>query len=529
MLHGHNLIGIEESAEGKETFQSFSTIQGTYLDGKFHIATNNEIEAAIAKAVAAFSVYSKQSFVERAIFLETIAAEILQLGDALLERAHLESGLPLARLTGERDRTMNQLKLFAILLREGSWADAVIDTAIPDRQPLPRADLRRILQPLGPVAVFAASNFPFAFSTAGGDTASALASGCPVIVKAHSAHAGTNELMARAIKRAAEKTGMPDGVFSSLNGEGATLGQQLAAHPAIKAIGFTGSYRAGMALYETVTQKRKAPIPLYAEMSSINPVVLLPETLALKTTAIATTLAGSITLGVGQFCTNPGLIFVIHSKATEAFIELMVAALSAAAPGTMLNQAICKSYYADRNQLIQTQGVKLIFKGEELLNEYKGTPALFSVSATDFIANPKLQNEVFGPASLVVLCNDKMQLENALATMHGQLTGSIFGSNDELMRYTAVVQILQEKTGRVIFNSAPTGVEVCHAMVHGGPFPATTDSRTTSVGTEAIRRFVRPVCYQDCPEPLLPLYLQNKNHAGIMRKINGNYNRESIV
>lgn len=529
MLHGHNLIGIEQSAKGTDTFQSFSTVQGTFLPGHFHIATNNEIEAAIAKAVAAFSVYSKQSFEERAIFLETIAAEILQLGDYLLERAHLESGLPMARLTGERDRTMNQLKLFALLLRDGSWADAVIDTAIPDRQPLPRADLRRILQPLGPVVVFAASNFPFAFSTAGGDTASALASGCPVIVKAHSAHAGTNELMATAIKRAVEKTGMPDGVFSSLNGEGATIGQRLAADPAIKAIGFTGSYRAGMALYETVTQKREAPIPLYAEMSSINPVVLLPETLALKTAAIATTLAGSITLGVGQFCTNPGLIFVIQSKATEAFIELMVAALSAAAPGTMLNQSICKSYYADRNQLMQTQGVKLVFKGAELQNEYKGTPALFIVGANEFIANPNLQNEVFGPTSLVVLCNDKMQLENALKQMHGQLTGSVFGSNEELMRYNSVVQILQEKTGRIIFNSAPTGVEVCHAMVHGGPFPATTDSRTTSVGTEAIKRFVRPVCYQDCPESLLPLYLQNTNHAGIMRKINGNYSRESIL
>ncbi|WP_439504288.1 aldehyde dehydrogenase (NADP(+)) [Sediminibacterium sp.] len=528
MLHGHNLIGFEESAKGKETFQSFSTVQGSFLPDQFHIATNNEIEAAIAKAVAAFGIYSKLSFAERAVFLETIAEEILQLGDDLLERAHLESGLPLARLTGERDRTMNQLKLFASLLREGSWADAVIDTAMPDRQPLPRADLRRILQPLGPVTVFAASNFPFAFSTAGGDTASALASGCPVIVKAHSAHAGTNELMATAIKRAAEKTGMPDGVFSSLNGEGATLGQRLAVDPSIKAIGFTGSYRAGMALYETVTQKRKAPIPLYAEMSSINPVVLLPETLALKTAAIANTLAGSITLGVGQFCTNPGLILVIKSKATEAFIELMTASLSAVVAGTMLNDSICKAYYTDRNKLINNQQVQIIFKGTELANEYKGTPALFSVTAKEFIANPALQNEVFGPSSLVVICDDKMQLETALTQLHGQLTGTVFGSNEELLRYTTVVQLLQEKTGRVIFNSAPTGVEVCHAMVHGGPFPATTDSRTTSVGTEAIRRFVRPVCYQDCPEALLPLYLQNKNHAGIMRKINGNYSRDSI-
>lgn len=528
MLQGHNIVGFEFSAKGAASFQSFSTIKGDYLPERFHYATAEEIALAIQKAEAAFTIYANTSFVERAVFLEAIADEILAIGDFLLERTHLESGFPLARLTGERDRTMNQLKLFAGLLREGSWTDAVIDTAMPTRQPLPRADIRRILQPLGPVTVFAASNFPFAFSTAGGDTASALAAGCPVIVKAHSAHAGTNELMATAIKRAAEKTGMPDGVFSALNGEGSTLGQQLAAEPAIKAIGFTGSYKAGMALYETVTQKRKAPIPLYAEMSSINPVVLLPETLALKTAAIATTLAGSVTLGVGQFCTNPGLLFVIKSKASEAFIELMAASFSAAAEGTMLNQAICKSYYTDRNKLMSTTGVKIVYKGKDLQSDYKGSPALFTVAANDFILNPDLQDEVFGPCSLVVICEDKAQMESALAAIHGQLTGSVFGDAEEVKRNAGIVQVLQQRVGRLIFNAAPTGVEVCHAMVHGGPFPATTDARTTSVGTEAIRRFVRPVCYQDCPQELLPLYLRDKNEAGILRKINGNYTRESI-
>lgn len=528
MLQGHNIIGFEFSAKGISSFQSFSTVKGDYLPEQFHYATHEEIALAIQKAEAAYSIYANTSFTQRADFLEAIATEILQLGDFLLERTHLESGLPLARLTGERDRTMNQLKLFAGLLREGSWTDAVIDTAMPTRQPLPRADIRRILYPLGPVAVFAASNFPFAFSTAGGDTASALAAGCPVIVKAHSAHAGTNELMATAIKRAAEKTGMPDGVFSSLNGEGFTLGQQLAAEPAIKAIGFTGSYRAGMALYETVTQKRKAPIPLYAEMSSINPVVLLPETLALKTAAIATTLAGSVTLGVGQFCTNPGLLFVIKSKASEAFIELMTASFTSAAEGTMLNQAICKSYYADRNKLMSTNGVQIIYKGKDLQSDYKGSPALFTVAASDFILNPALQEEVFGPCTLVVLCEDKTQMETALAAIHGQLTGSVFGDAEELQKNAGLIQVLQQRVGRLIFNAAPTGVEVCHAMVHGGPFPATTDSRTTSVGTEAIRRFVRPVCYQDCPQELLPLYLRDHNEAGILRKVNGNYTRESI-
>ncbi len=529
MLLGHNVIGFDLSAEGAELFQVFSTLHGSQLPEQFHIATAEEVNKAIEKAKSAFPVYSKTSFTERAVFLEAIADSILEVGDILLERANQESGLPLARLTGERDRTMNQLRLFASLLREGSWADAVIDTALPDRKPLPRADLRRISQPVGPVAVFAASNFPLAFSTAGGDTASALAAGCPVIVKAHSAHAGTNELVAKAIQAAAKKTGMPDGVFSSLNGEGSTLGQQLAAEPAIKAIGFTGSYRAGMALYATVTQKRKEPIPLYAEMSSINPVVLLPETLAQKVSETATNLAGSITLGVGQFCTNPGLLFTVQCNATDAFIESLAAALNAAAPGTMLNQTICKSYYADRSKTANLKGVQTIVAGNDLSAEYKATPALLKVSAADFITNPALQDEVFGPTSLVVVCADRQELETALQTLHGQLTGSVFGTADEILRYTSVTDILQQKVGRLIFNAVPTGVEVCHAMVHGGPFPATTDARTTSVGTEAIRRFVRPVCYQDCPPALLPVYLRNENEAGIMRKVNGTLTREPIV
>lgn len=529
MLHGHNIIGYDSTKKGAETFQSFSTLQGTLLPGSFHIATDEEVEAAITKSVAAFGIYSKTTYQQRAIFLEAIAEEILLIGDSLLERANLETGLPLARLTGERDRTMNQLKLFAALLREGSWADAVIDTALPDRKPLPRSDIRRLLQPVGPVVVFAASNFPFAFSTAGGDTASALAAGCPVIVKAHSSHAGTNELMATAIQQAAQKTGMPDGVFSSLNGEGATLGQKLAMEPAVKAIGFTGSYRAGMALYATVTQKRKQPIPLYAEMSSINPVVLLPETLAARTSETATSIAGSMTLGVGQFCTNPGLLFLIKSDATDAFVESLIAALSNAAAGTMLNQVICKSYYNDRNKTVGAKGVKQLYAGEDLSASYKASPALLSVTAVDFIADETLQQEVFGPCSTIVLCDDKTQLDAALQSLHGQLTGSVFGNTEELLLFSSTIDILQQKVGRLIFNNVPTGVEVCHAMVHGGPFPATTDARTTSVGTEAIRRFVRPVCYQDCPQNLLPIYLQNANEAGVMRKVNGVFTREPIV
>lgn len=529
MLSGHNVIGFDLSGKGTDSIQSFSTLEDGVLPVKFHIATDEEIATAIAKAVAAFRIYGKMDFIKRAEFLEEIASEILNTGDTLLRRANLETGLPMARLTGERDRTMNQLKLFASLLREGSWADAVIDTALPDRKPLPRADLRRILQPLGPVAVFAASNFPFAFSTAGGDTASALAAGCPVIVKAHGSHLGTNELMATAIQSAAKKTGMPDGVFSSLNGEGATLGQRLAIDPAIKAIGFTGSYRAGMSLFATATQKRKEPIPVYAEMSSINPVILLPDTLAEKTKQTATALANSITLGVGQFCTNPGLLFLIRGNAIGSFVSELIMALNVVAPAVMLNQVICDSYYKGVKNIGDLKGVHSLVSGENESITHKATPALFRVSAQDFIEQPALQTEIFGPASLIVDCADADELALAVASLHGQLTGSVFGNDEELTQYISVIDALNQKVGRLIFNAVPTGVEVCHAMVHGGPFPATTDARSTSVGTEAIRRFVRPVCYQDCPQALLPIYLQNENHAGIMRKVNGVFTWEGVA
>ena len=529
MLSGHNIIGFDVSAAGNETLQSFSTAVGELLPGNFYIATDDEISLAIAKATNASDRYRKTDFVSRALFLETIAEHILAIGDELLERTHLETGLPMARLTGERDRTMNQLKLFASLLREGSWADAVIDTALPGRKPLPRPDLRRMLQPLGPVVVFGASNFPFAFSTAGGDTASALAAGCPVIVKAHTSHLGTNELVAKAIQSAAKQTGMPDGVFSSLTGEGSILGQRLTADPFIKAIGFTGSYRAGMAIFETATQKRKEPIPVYAEMSSINPVVLLPEILIEKSDATASSLAGSITQGVGQFCTNPGLIFMIESAESEKCIATLKSLLATSSSAVMLNKGICKSYYNESKKISKIKGVSTLVNASDISTEFKATPALYQVNATDFINQPELQEEVFGPCSLIVLCENVEELKTSLHSLHGQLTGSIYGTAQELLLYVSVMDLLQAKVGRLIFNAVPTGVEVCHAMVHGGPFPATTDARITSVGTEAVRRFVRPICYQDCPEELLPLYLRDANEAVVMRKVNGVLTRDSIT
>lgn len=510
------------------SLQSFSTLKGAFIPTSYPISSTAEVEQVLQDAATASIPFSKKTFIERAIFLEAIAEEIMELGDALLEKTHEETALPIARLTGERGRTCTQLKLYADLLRNGSWCDAVIDTAMPNRQPLPRADLRRILQPIGPVLVFGASNFPYAYSTAGGDTASALAAGCPVIVKAHESHLGTSELVAEAVLRAAEKTGMPKGVFASLIGTGPVLGQQLAADERIQAIGFTGSYKAGMALYRTATQNRKTPIPVYAEMSSINPVVLLPEILAEKTTTIATALAGSITLGVGQFCTSPGLIFALNDEATQSFVTELATALSNATAGTMLNPQICNSYYADKKQLAQTDHVKIIMEGSDLSELFKATPALMQTTGIHFMANPALQKEIFGPCSLLVVCKNQEELHAAIATMEGQLTGSIYGSTKELEQCQALIDSLQQKVGRLIFNNVPTGVEVCNAIVHGGPFPATTDARTTSVGPEAIRRFARPICYQDCPQALLPLYLRNQNEAGILRLVNGILTKEAL-
>jgi len=527
MFSGHNIIGYSTSAKAGKKLQAFSTIRQGYLPEEFTIATEEDIEAATAKAAAAFEVYKKTTYEERARFLEAIADEILAIGDALIQRAMLESGLPEARLVGERGRTMGQLKLFAEVLREGSWVEAVIDTALPDRKPLPRVDLRKMLVPIGPVVVFAASNFPFAFSTAGGDTASALASGCPVIVKAHTSHLGTNELVATAIIKAAQKCGMPDGVFSSLVGEGSTLGQGLAKHPVIKAVGFTGSFRAGMALFKTATE-RPVPIPVYAEMSSINPVLVLPRKLEEDIDKAASMLAGSITLGVGQFCTNPGLLFIIDSPHTQQLIDKLTGLLKATPESTMLNEVICKSYHEGTKNLLKEKGVTTVLEPQDFSEAYKGGASLMQVAAQDFMSNTELQNEVFGPSSLIIRCQNKEEMAAAVRSLHGQLTGTILGTVEDATEFSDCIDALTEKVGRLIYNGVPTGVEVSYAMVHGGPFPATSDARTTSVGADAIKRFVRPVCYQDCPESFLPESLKNANPLGIMRKVNGQMTKEPI-
>ncbi|NLR59003.1 aldehyde dehydrogenase (NADP(+)) [Chitinophaga polysaccharea] len=527
MISGKNIIGFDTVAAGADVLRAYSPVSNATMPEAFMVATNAEIALAVDKATNAFQIYRQTSPEARAVFLEAIATEILAIGDPLLERTVAESGLPLARISGERMRTVSQLRLFAAVLREGSWVDATIDVALPDRTPLPRPDIRKMLVPLGPVLVFPASNFPLAFSTAGGDTASALAAGNPVIVKAHESHPGTNELVALAIQKAAQQCGMPDGVFSSISGPGATVGQQLVKHPGIKAIGFTGSFKAGMAIFEAAN-KRPVPIPVYAEMGSINPVLLLPAKLEAAASDVAVLYARSITLGTGQFCTNPGLLIALAGAATAQFTATLQQELSTTAAGTMLNPGICHHYYETRDQLAGRKGVQTLFAGPAETAQTKGAPALYQVSARDFINDPQLQQEVFGPSSLLVICDDATELSALLQSLHGQLTGTVMATAEDLQSFAPAIAILQEKVGRIIFNNVPTGVEVGYAMQHGGPFPATTDVKSTSVGASAILRFARPLCLQDCPQSLLPDALKDNNPLGIWRRIEGQLTKDAV-
>jgi alpha-ketoglutaric semialdehyde dehydrogenase len=527
MIEGKNSIATRPVSKGNSFLTSFSTITGNELPEKFVMATNEEANEAVEKASAAFVIYKNKSGEEKATFLEAIAEEIMALGDDLIDRAVMESGLPKGRLTGERGRTVGQLKLFAELLREGSWVEAVIDTAMPERQPMPRADIRKMLVPIGPVVVFGASNFPLAFSTAGGDTASAFAAGNPVIVKAHQSHLGTNEMVGHAINKAIKKCNMPEGVFSFLIGKGSELGIKLVTHEGIKAVGFTGSKPAGMAIYKAAVNDRKVPIPVYAEMSSINPVLLLPGKLQ-KNEKLAEQLAGSILLGAGQFCTNPGLLFLINDDHSKKLIDELITTVAAAPSAFMLNKGICKTYYKARKERKNLDGLDILVDGEDHSSEYKSSPFLSSVTGEYFLANRDLQNEIFGPASLIVECKDHAELLKAVNALEGQLTGTVMAEESDLSAYKNCIDALENKVGRILFNGVPTGVEVGYAMVHGGPFPATSDARSTSVGADAIKRFVRPLCFQDCPAALLPAELKNENPLHIMRRVNGTFQNSSL-
>jgi 2,5-dioxopentanoate dehydrogenase len=521
-ITGESLIGASSIKGGGADFFAFNPATGIDLEPAFHTAGKAEIDCACELARIAFDPYRATDPEARARFLESIAHNILELGDQLIERAMSESGLPKTRLEGERGRTVGQLKLFAEVLREGSWQDARIDPALPDRQPLPRVDLRLRMVALGPVAVFGASNFPLAFSVAGGDTAAALAAGCPVVVKAHPAHPGTSELVGRAIQKAVAAAGLPEGVFSLLTGVGNQLGVELVRHPAIQAVGFTGSRRGGLALM-AVAAARPQPIPVYAEMSSINPVFLLPHALAEKTEALATGFVDSLVLGVGQFCTNPGLVLALAGPDLDRFSLVAAEQLGQRHAGTMLSAGIHRAYEQGVARLAANARARQLSHGiaSDADAGSRGVPALFATSAKDFLTDPTLSEEVFGPSSLLIACKDVAEMQEVAEHLEGQLTATVQMSDGDHETVRALLPILERKVGRILANGFPTGVEVSYSMVHGGPFPATSDSRSTSVGTAAIQRFLRPISYQNLPQALLPAALQDANPLAIWQRING--------
>jgi len=528
-LHGKSLIAGEAGQTGGTIFRARNPATDQDLTPDFHEASNAEVERALQAAGAAFDVYRTRSAEDRAKFLDTIATEIEALGDELIQRANAETGLPVARIQGERARTCGQLRLFAQVVREGSWVDARIDPALPDRQPLPRPDLRRMLIPLGPVVVFGSSNFPLAFSVAGGDTASAFAAGCSVVVKAHRAHAGTAELVGFAITRAAKACGLPAGIFSLIHGGGSTVGISMVKHPVVSAVGFTGSHTAGRALFDAAAA-RPHPIPVFAEMSSINPVFLLPGALKERGAAIAQGLQGSFTLGVGQFCTKPGLVFALRGPDADTFIASLTTAVQGAACATMLTAGIKKAFQENRDKIVGSSGVKVIATAQAApsANKTEGQPSVGLTTATEFIKNHVLSTEAFGPFTLVVLAESKDELAACVRALEGQLTATIHGNADDLANAKPLLNELERKAGRVLVNGYPTGVEVCPAMTHGGPYPATSDVRFTSVGTAAMFRFARPVTYQSVPDALLPDELKNANPRKILRLVNNSYTRDSL-
>ncbi|MCF7568303.1 aldehyde dehydrogenase (NADP(+)) [Sabulilitoribacter arenilitoris] len=520
MITGKNYIGNQLSAKGSKTFKTFNPLLNIENQWEITEASQEDVNQAAELAAEAFKTYSKTSGVRKAEFLRAIADEIEALGDELLQVYSSESGLPKGRAMGERGRTLGQLRAFANHVEEGNWVDASIDTAQPDRKPLPKVDLRKMNVALGPVVVFGASNFPFAFSTAGGDTAAALAAGCPVIVKSHPMHAATGEMVSSAVVRAAEKTDMPNGVFSNLNSSGIEVGQQLVMHPKVKAVGFTGSIRGGRALYD-LAAKREEPIPVFAEMGSINPVVILPQALNNRAEAIAKTYAGSITLGTGQFCTNPGLIIAVKSEGLTSFVNTLAEEIVKVEPSCMLHPNIAGAYETNKSKALSQSGIKVLAGYENDVEPNYARQVVTTVEGDTFLNNTTLHHEVFGPFSLVVQCEDKQQLEKIISSLEGQLTGTIISDDNEIANHANVVNALQNRVGRIIFNGVPTGVEVCPSMQHGGPYPASTDSRFTAVGVDSIKRFVRPFSFQDWPNHLLPDELKNENPLEITRLVNG--------
>ncbi|SHH64792.1 aldehyde dehydrogenase (NADP(+)) [Pollutimonas bauzanensis] len=522
---GHNYIGGQRSARGATAQQSIGADSGLAYPVSFHQATPEEIDEAVLAASRAYREYRTLSIERRADFLDQIAEEIDALGDDFIAEVSDETALPAGRLQGEKLRTSNQMRLFARVLRRGDFHGARIDTALPQRQPMPRPDIRLCRMGMGPVAVFGASNFPLAFSVAGGDTAAALAAGCPVVVKAHTGHMVTSERVADAIERARERCGIPAGVFNMIYGTG--VGARLVQAPGIKAVGFTGSLKGGRALCD-LAAARPDPIPVFAEMSSINPIVLLPGALQERGAAVARDLAASVSMGCGQLCTSPGLILGVQSPELSAFAEQLAGAFGAMPAQTMLNRGALDSYEAGLDRLKSLNGAEILASGATAAGKatahvFKAKPALLLDNA-----DAPLEEEVFGPSTVLVSFDSMAQMAAFLAGMHGQLTATIIATETEVAGQQALVSILEEKAGRLLLNGFPTGVEVCDAMVHGGPYPATSDARGTSVGSLAIDRYLRPVCYQNYPDALLPPALQNANPLGILRLVNGEPTRDPV-
>jgi NADP-dependent aldehyde dehydrogenase len=514
------LIGQHTVAGHRAAIRGINPATNETLEPAYAGGSAEHVEQACALAWAALDAYRETMLSARAEFLETIATEIEALGDELIERAHAETGLPRARLLGERGRTCQQLRMFARTVRAGEWLDVRVDSAQPQRQPLPRADLRQRQIALGPVAVFGASNFPLAFSVAGGDTASALAAGCPVIVKAHSAHPGTSELVGRAVARAVKACGLPEGVFSLLYGSGREVGIALVTDPRIKAVGFTGSRNGGLALIQAA-QARPEPIPVYAEMSSINPVLLFPAALENRTQALAEGFVASLTLGAGQFCTNPGLVIALKGPALDKFVAATADVIQRSSVQTMLTPGIFSAYEAAVNALAENAAARHSGSGQNGSGPNQCQAHLFVTETADFLTDHRLQAEAFGAAALIVQCSSEDEIRELCEHLEGQLTATLHLDDQDLEQARALLPTLERKAGRLLINGWPTGVEVCDAMVHGGPFPATSDARATSVGTAAILRFLRPVCYQDFPDSLLPTALKQANPLQLRRLLDG--------
>jgi 2,5-dioxopentanoate dehydrogenase len=528
-LTGKSIIGFREGAAAGNVFHATNPKTGERLAQDFFSSTLQEVDAAANLAHQSFAIYSRISGREKAVFLRAIATNIETIAAEIVDRAEQETALPKARLQGEVGRTCGQLRLFAQVIEEGSWTAARIDRADPDRKPAAKPDIRSLLRPLGPVAIFGASNFPLAFSVAGGDTASALAAGNPVIVKAHPAHPGTSELVGQALRDAVRRCDLPEGVFSLLFDAGNQVGTALVKHPLVKAGGFTGSRKAGRILMN-LAAARSEPIPFYAEMSSTNPLFILPGALREHADSIAAGLLASFTLGAGQFCTKPGLIFLPECADASKFVNHLQKTASESAPFTLLTGMIKSSYASGIADRKAKKNVKLLADvqpgGEDA--EHRVGAALFETDAQSFLKDPELAEEIFGPATLLVRHSNRDEVLDAARNLEGHLTATIHATEQDLIEFSDLIAILERKVGRLVLNGFPTGVEVSHAMVHGGPYPATSDGRSTSVGSQAIFRFVRPVCYQGFPDAALPDELKDGNPLNLWRMIDGEMLREPI-